>query len=438
MPSAPYEEEYIPPYEAVDESSRSYDTPSGLFINRGVGVKTDEVIFEPKKRWFSSCSDEGTLTFVNKKVKFVGKIKNKLPYSGKWYDLNDKPLISKLYQYNYENYPFCKVYDNKKLDYEGNAPYGRGEGKGKVYYYTGELRYEGELKKGEINGNGKYYYKSGEVICGDNFKNEYLYGFGKKYYKNGNLEYEGEFKKDKFEGKGKYYYEYGEIKYEGEFQCDRFEGQGTLYLESGKKFIGSFQSGVVSDYFATIVYNDGSFYQGNCHSNLEDGFGVLYDKNGKYVKMGYWVHGKYHSTRSLSSNLELANKSNHVYYEGERNDLYQYDGMGTLFRFDNLVLQKGVWSKGLLKDGVTFEYIDGLHCKYDVKNFVPIFHDTNKKYYDNNGQVVQFGRYIDGRFNGLKIRRIGDQIIVTINEFQITDKVALEFIKNEEFSKIKF
>ena len=91
---------------------------------------------------------------------------------------------------------------------------GERNGKGKEYYYNGELKYKGEYLNGKRNGKGKEY----------------------NYY--GELEYEGEYLNGKRNGKGKEYYNYDKIKFKGE------------YL-NGKRWNGKFK---VLNYFHELEY----------------------------------------------------------------------------------------------------------------------------------------------------------------------------------------
>jgi len=531
LPSAPPAEQSTP-YEKVlvNESSKSEEA--------GAQSETKDIDEEPiiefkKTGWFSTCSNEGTITFVNKNVKFVGKIKNNHPYLGTWYDLNDKPLYENS-RYEYKKYPLCRFYFKNLLTlrYEGNAPYGNAEGKGKYYFESGKLKYEGEFKNGILEGKCKKYYWSGELQYEGDFVNDKFEGKGKcyytfgqllyegdfakgkfqgkggKYYKSGKLQYEGDFVNDKFEGKGKYYYESGKLQYEGDFVNDKFEGKGKYYYESkvlkyegdfvnnnfkgkgkkyyksgelmyegefnynifqkkGKKYyksgelmyegdfadncyegkgkyynlekilIGQFQQNILTDKMGTIVYPDGTFYQGNVKLYSEDGFGVLYTKNSKLVKMGYWSKGNLHKSLTIEElkNCDITKK----FYEGDRNDVYQYNGKGTLYRVDKKPIKHGIWENGLLKKGEIYEHFGDLYCKYTVENFAPNNYSINKPYYNSTNDIIRFGRYNDGEFHGIVINKFGDKIIsVTLNGIQLTDETMLECVKKEDFSKFKF
>ena len=103
------------------------------------------------------------------------KIKLKLiKYNKKLQNLIDISLI---------NYQF---FSNKCIEYEAN-------GKGKEYYYPGEIEFEGEYLNGERNGKGKEYGRTG----GLRFEGEYLKGKrngkGKEYDYEGKLIFEGEY-----------------------------------------------------------------------------------------------------------------------------------------------------------------------------------------------------------------------------------------------------
>ena len=98
------------------------------------------------------------------------------------------------------------------------------KGKGKEYWYDGELIFEGEYLNGERNGKGKEYDNKGKLI----FEGEYLNGIewkGKGYDKNGNIIYE---LNNTNENTKEYDYD-GKLIYEGEYLNGERNGKGKEY-----------------------------------------------------------------------------------------------------------------------------------------------------------------------------------------------------------------
>ena len=62
--------------------------------------------------------------------------------------------------------------------YEGEYFNGKRNGKGKDYYYNGNIKYEGDYKKGKRHGEGYKYDKTGSIIYIGEFKD------GKRNLKN--------------------------------------------------------------------------------------------------------------------------------------------------------------------------------------------------------------------------------------------------------------
>jgi len=77
--------------------------------------------------------------------------------------------------------------------YQGESLNGKRNGKGKEFYYDGELKFEGEYLNGKRNGKGKEYYYCGELKFEGEYLNGKRNGKGKEYYYDGELKFEGEY-----------------------------------------------------------------------------------------------------------------------------------------------------------------------------------------------------------------------------------------------------
>ena len=130
------------------------------------------------------------------------------------------------------------IFNNGKLEFEGEYLNEKRNGKGKEYYNNGRLEFEGEYLNGKrwdgliynINGNkestitnGKGYIKEYDKYGKLKFEGEYLNGEkwngkGKEYFYKGKLTFEGEYLNGKkWNGKVKEYKFNGELEFEGEY-----------------------------------------------------------------------------------------------------------------------------------------------------------------------------------------------------------------------------
>ena len=70
-------------------------------------------------------------------------------------------------------------------------------GKGSLYYSSGNKKYEGDIINDKFEGNGKFIWEHGTYYIGQ-FKNGFRNGKGTYYYSNGNIKYEGNWINGKF------------------------------------------------------------------------------------------------------------------------------------------------------------------------------------------------------------------------------------------------
>ena len=152
--------------------------------------------------------------------------------------------------------------DNSLL-FEGEYLNGKKNGKGKEFYFNGQIKYEGEYLKDLKNGKGKEYYYNGKLYFEGNFLNDKRWsgriydektdniqelkngtGFLKEYDVIRGLIFEGEYLNGKKNGKGKEFYYNGQIKYEGEYLNDKRNGKGKEYYAAGiLRFEGDYLNG---------------------------------------------------------------------------------------------------------------------------------------------------------------------------------------------------
>ena len=130
-----------------------------------------------------------------KNSRFEGFFLNGIMWNGKGYDC-DKVI------YELKNGKgYVKEYKFETVIFEGEYLFGKRNGKGKEYYYDGQLRFEGEYKN-DLEWNGKGYNKEDNTIAYE-IKNGT--GFKKEYNGFGSLIFEGNFLDGKRQGKGTEY-----------------------------------------------------------------------------------------------------------------------------------------------------------------------------------------------------------------------------------------
>lgn len=58
-----------------------------------------------------------------------------------------------------------------RISYTGNMKNGEFDGKGTLYYETGQIKYKGDFKNGQYSGNGTLYNEDGSIVHKGKFKN---------------------------------------------------------------------------------------------------------------------------------------------------------------------------------------------------------------------------------------------------------------------------
>ncbi len=148
------------------------------------------------------------------------------------------------------NYLENGLFEGKKfigntLVSEGTFYKGLQLGQGREYYSNGLLKYTGSFHQGLASGQGKLYEDTGKLKYIGNFDKGYASGYGKIFDDQGHLKIEGSFKKlEGYDyqskepsvpwGKCREYYQNGKIKYDGEFFKGVYNGYGSLYDPNGK------------------------------------------------------------------------------------------------------------------------------------------------------------------------------------------------------------
>jgi hypothetical protein len=205
-------------------------------------------------------------------------------------------------------------------------------GFGKFQYANGDV-YEGEFYDDKREGFGVYKWKTGEKFIGESIGNVFT-GFGVMTFADG-TKYVGDFKDGEFDGEGEKTYPNGTIqkglfgkgKYLGKISyyskpigttgclngdCEngygmhysaannRFFGYftngkrdkfGAYYWEDGTRWVGQFSNGLLTGY-GTYFFITGEKYVGYFVDSKRNGWGINYDPQTGYKKIGFWEDNK--------------------------------------------------------------------------------------------------------------------------------------------------
>ena len=189
--------------------------------------------------------------------------------------------------------------DFSKIErYEGQWKDGRMEGKGKMYWVSGDI-YEGDFKNDKMEGKGIMYYNKNDTAQREKYDGEWrdgqMEGKGIMYYNKNDTaqieKYDGEWKEGQIEGKGILYWSFGD-RYEGEFKNNKIEGKGIIYYVDGDRYEGDLKNGK-KDGKGIYYKKIGDRYEGNFKNDKADGKGIYYYKDGRKYE-GDWKDNKKH------------------------------------------------------------------------------------------------------------------------------------------------
>lgn len=201
-------------------------------------------------------------------------------------------------------------------------------GRGKFQYPSGAV-YQGEFVDGEIHGVGKLNYSDGREYIGE-WVNRYQEGKGKMTMPDGRV-FKGYWKRGEFYGEDltgePIAYNETVVQEEPEVQTgcivgDCNTGNGTMLFADGSKYEGGFVNGKING-FGTYYYANNSKYTGEWKDGYYHGEGTKY--NGpKDVRIGLWQNGEYLGTKEdqsrkacISGNCENG-EGTYVYADGSK------------------------------------------------------------------------------------------------------------------------
>jgi hypothetical protein len=229
------------------------------------------------------------------------------------------------------NLPMCQGADASKWSncfgtftfasgnkYSGQWKDSRRSGQGTEFFVNGN-KYVGEFKNDKPNGQGTLYATNGAVInqgiwtdgnfvgssqiqqavatkteiekqsnlpvCQGSNIFKWRNCFGTYTFGSGDT-YAGEWTDGKLNGQGAATWANGD-KYVGEFKDHKLNGQGTQSFGNGDIYAGQFKEDEFNGFGAYIPYND-SIYVGYFYRGQRSGEGVLYLRNRKIEKQGFW------------------------------------------------------------------------------------------------------------------------------------------------------
>ena len=203
-------------------------------------------------------------------------------------------------------------------------------GRGKFKYPSGAV-YQGEFVDGEIHGVGKLVYSDGREYVGE-WVHRYQEGKGKMTMADGRVFKgywkQGEFYGEDLSGEPIAISEEAEIEQQtpevqtGCIVGDCQNGEGTMLFADGSKYEGNFGNGKINGY-GTYFYANGSKYIGEWKEGYYNGEGTKY-YGPEDVRVGLWQNGEYLGTKEdqskkgcISGNCENG-EGTYVYADGSK------------------------------------------------------------------------------------------------------------------------
>ncbi|MGL5574831.1 MAG: hypothetical protein ACRDCW_04660 [Sarcina sp.] len=259
------------------------------------------------------------------------------------------------------------------------------------------------------------YDKESNKIYEGEFEGEIREGRGSLYYSSGEIKYLGEWKEDVPDGIGVLFYESGMKFYEGEWRKGTASGQGVLFTEDGRReyegqFANSKKNGI-----GTIYYEDGSSYQGEWKEDRREGKGSLFYSTGDLQYRGEWENSKKHGEGMLF------NRGNILSYQGEFFE-DKRQGIGRSYYLDGKVEYDGFWLNNEKSGEGVLYGIDG------TKIFEGIFENDQKVIKDEVEHIDEKVEHINK--NSLESMGIDVEIYDVQRKNIINNESEIEFLQN--------
>ena len=328
-------------------------------------------------------------------------IKYKSKTKVKEYDLDDNVIFIGEYSKGKRNGKGQEYMRYNILIFEGQYVNGKRHGLGKEFFDKKKLKCKGEYLNGKL-WNGIIYdptqnkFKSSEIKNGKGYVKEYDF-YGKKIY-------EGWYENGERNGEGKEY-EYESLIYEGNFLNGKRHGKGREFRYDKERFFGKYKNGMKWEGIGKDVKNnimceldngkgfikkysdlkdEKLIFEGECYKGEGNGKGKEYDKEGRLRYEGEYKNGKKNGQgKEYNEYKEL--KFEGEYYNDRKLRGKEYNEQRLEFEGDYLNNKKwnGVGYDG--KRNVCYELING---------------NGKVKEYDENGDLIFEGEYLNGKRNG--------------------------------------
>lgn len=255
--------------------------------------------------------------------------------------------------------------DRKTVAFTGHYKYGRWDGPGKFYAADGRLVYEGEYKNDLQHGRGTWY--GGEHEECDKY--EGMWAHGKKH------------------GVGTYVSRNGDVR-RGQWKDNLATGESQTVDKTGTVlFSGRHERGQMSGH-CTVVYEDGSTYDGDFIEGMYDGQGCLKTLDG-CVYNGGWKASRRHGHGVYCT-------SGGYRYEGEWVDGERH-GPGRVVGVDRYILE-GTFSHNDLEGEGMMKYPNKI-IAYEGEFFRSKFHGIGELF-NPDGSPIYSGEFCHGQYHG--------------------------------------
>ena len=410
----------------------SFSTNIKLFLNKKFDLENNEQLsyFEKTYKFFT-CKKYILFDLIirnnkNKQSNIFEMMKQDI-FILKLYDINNKKIIydGEIFYNNIENEykynGYGKLYSNGEKIYDGffnngyiyNDKYGIEykcftnkiiyfgqiskfnniiikHGKGKEYYYNGQLKYEGDYSNDLKHGKGKKYFDDGQLQYEGNYSNDLKHGKGKEYYKNGQMAYDGDYSNSLGHGKGKFYYENGKLGYDGDYSNCKYHGKGKDYLQNGKlRYDGDYLNDNSHGKGKLYLENGKLHYDGEFSNNEGHGKGKFYYENEKLHYDGNYSNGKFHGEgKSYYENGKIK-------YDGDHSNHLKH-GKGKFYYNNGKLCYDGESSNSIVHGKGKVYHVGGW-LQYDGESYNNINHGLGKSYF-SNGTLKYEGKFTNGHY----------------------------------------
>ncbi|KAF0976640.1 hypothetical protein FDP41_004539 [Naegleria fowleri] len=314
--------------------------------------------------------------------------------------------------------------------YKGEVLDGKRHGKGLIEFYDGSHKvkyYDGDWKNNKCDGKGTLVNTQIQQVYTGEFKNGFYHGQGVLLSGLEQYRCEGEFENGLIKNGFGYFtsLDNEHVEYEGTWKVKLFTGKmrqfsiQTKTLEFEGEMVNSKRHG-----FGKIIYQDGSFYEGEFQENEMTGKGTFTEQDRSYT--GQFLKSLFCGRGKLKSRYE----GKEYLFEGEFKEHQPYNGKGSVL----ISAKTGDYLEGEFRDGQFFgkgrhTFDDGSYYEGDIRNSVcegkgTVTYPDGSKY---TGSFMNDERH----GTGVLVMRDGDDthnIMVSINQVWDNGKLVSQEI----------